>query len=103
MVEQTQPVPATNVGLNMESLPAANPVEQPVDSAELQAAIDELPSEFRLVVLMFYFEDYSYRQIAEKLELPMGTVMSRLARAKGYLRSKLFESEPIRPRPAPAR
>ena len=102
MVEQTQPVPATNVGLNMESLPAANSVEQPVDSAELQAAIDELPSEFRLVVLMFYFEDYSYRQIAEKLELPMGTVMSRLARAKGYLRSKLFESEPIRPRPAPA-
>ena len=68
----------------------------PVDSAELQAAIDELPAEFRLVVAMFYFEDCSYRDIAEKLDVPIGTVMSRLARAKGHLREKLFETEPVR-------
>ena len=64
--------------------------------AELQAAIDELPAEFRVVVAMFYFEECSYREIAEKLDLPMGTVMSRLARAKGHLRAKLFETEPVR-------
>ena len=74
-----------------------------MDSAELQAAIDELPAEFRVVVAMFYFEECSYREIAEKLDLPIGTVMSRLARAKGHLRAKLFETEPVRAKPAPAR
>ena len=56
-----------------------------------------------MVVAMFYFEECSYREIAEKLDLPMGTVMSRLARAKGHLRSKLFETEPVRAKPTPAR
>ena len=103
MVQRTQPVPATSVGLNLEAVPAEGENGQAVDSAELQAAIDELPAEFRVVVAMFYFEECSYREIAEKLDLPMGTVMSRLARAKGHLRSKLFETEPVRAKPTPAR
>ncbi len=86
--------------MNLEMVPAKDENGQAVDSAELQAAIDELTPEFRVVVAMFYFEDCSYREIAEKLDLPMGTVMSRLARAKGHLRSKLFETEPVRARPA---
>lgn len=102
-VQRTQPVPATNLGLNLETVPADNKNGQAVESAELQAAIDELPAEFRLVVAMFYFEECSYREISEKLDLPIGTVMSRLARAKGHLRSKLFETEPLRAKPAPAR
>ena len=96
MVQQTQPVPATNVGLNMEAVSAEDVSGRAVDSDELQAALDELPAEFRVVVAMYYFEDCSYREIAEKLDLPMGTVMSRLARAKGHLRAKLLESEPVR-------
>jgi RNA polymerase sigma-70 factor (ECF subfamily) len=103
MVRRTQPVPVTSVGMNLEAVPAKDESGQAVDSAELQAAIDELPAEFRVVVTMFYFEDCSYREIAEKLDLPMGTVMSRLARAKGHLRSALFETEPVRARPTPAR
>ncbi len=52
----------------------------------VQAALDQLPLEFRTVVLLYYFEHLSYTEIAEQLELPIGTVMSRLNRAKGHLR-----------------
>ena len=103
MAQRTQPVSATSVGLNLETVPAERQSGSAVDPAELQAAIDELPAEFRVVVSMFYFEECSYREIAEKLDLPMGTVMSRLARAKGHLRTKLFETEPLRAKPATAR
>ncbi len=109
-VQRAQPVPVTSVGVNLEEVPAKNQIGQTVtengyavDGAELQAAIDELPAEFRVVVAMFYFEECSYREIAEKLDLPMGTVMSRLARAKGHLRSRLFETEPVRAKPTPVR
>ncbi len=101
-VQRAQPVPATTVGVNLEAVPAEGESGQAVDSAELQTANDELPAEFRVVLTMFYFEECSYREIAEKLDLPMGTVMSRLARAKGHLRSKLFETERVA-KPAPAR
>ncbi|MEI8374683.1 MAG: sigma-70 family RNA polymerase sigma factor [Planctomycetota bacterium] len=103
MVKQTQPDLATSVGVNLETVPADSESGQAVDTAELQAAIDELPAEFRVVVAMFYFEECSYREIAEKLDLPIGTVMSRLARAKGHLRAKLIETEPVRKKPMPTR
>jgi RNA polymerase sigma-70 factor, ECF subfamily len=67
-----------------------------LNSDRLQAAIQELPHEFRIPLLMFYFEDRSYRDIADQLGLPQGTVMSRLSRAKTQLRRKLekFVLEP---------
>ena len=103
MVKQTQPDLATSVGVNLEAVPADSESGQAVDTAELQTAINELPAEFRVVVGMFYFEECSYREIAEKLDLPIGTVMSRLARAKGHLRAKLIETEPVRKKPMPTR
>jgi RNA polymerase sigma-70 factor (ECF subfamily) len=68
-----------------------------IDADQLQQALQELPQDFRLPLLLFYFDDFSYRQIAEQLELPLGTVMSRLARAKAHLRGRLLQ-----PAPAPA-
>ena len=52
----------------------------------VQAALEQLPPEFRSVVLMYYFEQLSYTEIAESLVLPIGTVMSRLSRAKSHLK-----------------
>jgi RNA polymerase sigma-70 factor, ECF subfamily len=67
-----------------------------IDPAALQEALNDLDETFRTPLILFYFEEFSYRDIAEQMDLPIGTVMSRLARAKGYLRAKLT------PHPEPA-
>ena len=48
---------------------------------------------WQVVLLMYYFEDCSYREISEQLGIPVGTVMSRLSRAKDFLRSVLFADD----------
>jgi len=94
------PVPATTVGLDLDALPGEADDEDFVDRDRLQGALAEIPPDFRVVLLMFYFEDCSYREIARQLGLPMGTVMSRLCRAKRHLRAKLFSPRAGR-RPQP--
>jgi len=64
-----------------------------VDSQRLQVALDALPETFRIAVVMHYQQQMSYREIAEQLEIPLGTVMSRLSRAKRMLKSKLFVTQ----------
>ena len=88
-----RPQAAGDLDLNINSVPEAVPREDEIDREQLQRALDELSPNYRLVLTMFYFEDFSYREIAERLDLPMGTVMSRLARAKAYLRSILLECQ----------
>ena len=44
---------------------------------------------YREPIVLFYFEEFRYREIAEILDCPIGTVMSRLARAKAQLRQRL--------------
>jgi RNA polymerase sigma-70 factor (ECF subfamily) len=65
------------------------PANVDVDSEEMQAALLELAEEFRTPLLLFYFDECSYKEIAARLDLPIGTVMSRLARAKAHLRERL--------------
>ena len=75
-------------------VPATPPKEVPEFGPEqLQQALNELPEGFRTPVILFYFEDMSYRDIAEQMELPIGTVMSRLARAKAHLRDRLVPAD----------
>jgi len=95
--QRPQPVPAANLQLNVDTIPADPPEDEDIDRQALQKGLDQLPPKFRLVLVMYYFEDLTYREIAEKLQLPIGTIMSRLARAKGHLRAKLIE--PARPQP----
>jgi RNA polymerase sigma-70 factor, ECF subfamily len=58
----------------------------------VRSAIEHLPVIFREVILLCDVEDASYREIAEILSIPMGTVMSRLARARKALRESLLST-----------
>ena len=72
----------------------ANPLPE-IEPQRLQEVLNELPEEFRTPLILFYFEEFSYRDIAEQMEVPLGTVMSRLARAKAHLRSRLIPAAPV--------
>jgi len=91
--QKRRPVPAASLKLNIDSIPEEVPGDEAIDRERLQMALDQLPPNYRVALVMFYFEDRSYREIAEELDLPIGTVMSRLARAKAHLRTSLFEPE----------
>ncbi len=88
------PLLAGSVGMNIDAIPEKVPSDDEIDREQLQTALDALPDDLRMVLVMFYFEGCSYREIAERLEVPAGTVMSRLSRAKGYMRAKLIGSSP---------
>jgi RNA polymerase sigma-70 factor (ECF subfamily) len=71
---------------------AAGPLDRLLEGeaqAVLDRALDGLPAEQRAVFALRVFEDLSYREIAEALGIQMGTVMSRLARARARLREAL--------------
>jgi RNA polymerase sigma factor (sigma-70 family) len=59
------------------------------DEAALRRALDSMPPEFREVIVMRELEGMSYKEIADVAELPIGTVMSRLARARKRLAKSL--------------
>ncbi len=63
------------------------------DSDDLQHVLNDLPEEFRTPLILYYFEEFTYREIAEQMETPIGTIMSRLARGKSYLRRRLEASQ----------
>ncbi len=75
------------IGDVAEPLPGSLPA---IDPELLQQALNELTEVYRTPIILYYFEDFSYRDIAEQMDLPIGTVMSRLARAKAFLRNRLL-------------
>ena len=60
-----------------------------MEAEQVRAAIQDLPIEFREVILLREYEDLSYLEIASVLDCPVGTVMSRLGRARAKLRAAL--------------
>ncbi len=58
---------------------------------EVKEAIEALPEQFRLAVLLGDVEGFSYKEIAEILDIPIGTVMSRLHRGRRALQKRLYE------------
>ncbi|HPP52761.1 MAG TPA: RNA polymerase sigma factor, partial [Thermoguttaceae bacterium] len=84
------PTPAGTLEIPLENIPQQESPPPAIDPEQLQYALDRLSPQDRMILGMFYFENLSYREIAESLQIPIGTVMSRLARAKARLRGQLF-------------
>jgi RNA polymerase sigma-70 factor (ECF subfamily) len=71
---------------------SANPaalLEQTEDAELVREAMDHLPAEFREILVLRHLEGLSYKEIADIAQIPPGTVMSRLARARGKLKEYL--------------
>lgn len=64
---------------------------RPVVAKEIEHALDALPEDYRLIVLLADVEELSYKEIAQVLGCPIGTVMSRLHRARRMLQKQLVE------------
>jgi RNA polymerase sigma-70 factor (ECF subfamily) len=62
----------------------------PLVEQEIQRALDALPAEFRLAVVLCDVEEFSYEEIAQIMGCPIGTVMSRLHRGRKLLQRTLY-------------
>lgn len=60
-----------------------------MDAAVVWSALTEIDEHHRTALTLFYLQDLSYREIAEMLNVPVGTIMSRLSRAKAALRDRV--------------
>ncbi|MDQ3256742.1 MAG: sigma-70 family RNA polymerase sigma factor, partial [Acidobacteriota bacterium] len=65
------------------------PTPQGINDEEVLRALEHLPSQFQEVVVLSDVEDFTYKEIAETLDVPIGTVMSRLSRGRKLLRVEL--------------
>ncbi len=88
LCRKRQPVLESDAEMDMGSV-VEEETDESFDLERLQERLGELHENFRLVLLMFYFEEKSYDEIAAELNIPIGTVMSRLSRAKAHLRSRI--------------
>jgi RNA polymerase sigma factor (sigma-70 family) len=74
-------------------LPSANPdLARNLDGASALAALQNVPEPYRAPLSLFYLQDHSYQEIADILDIPIGTVMSRLSRGKTELRRLLSDT-----------
>ena len=65
------------------------------DGPTVLQALREVEESFRAPLMLFYLEQFSYQEIAHVLEVPIGTVMSRLSRGKALLRRRLLAKEAL--------
>jgi len=76
--------------------PTAGPqelAEKAETGREIQAAIDALPEKYRMILILRHFHDLSYEDLAGALDLPLGTVKTRLFRAREFLRRRLASED----------
>ncbi len=78
---------------SVELCEEARPASESLDTAAVLEALGQMDPVFRAPLTLFYLKEFSYREIAAVLEIPAGTVMSRLARGKAELRKRLLERQ----------
>jgi RNA polymerase sigma-70 factor (ECF subfamily) len=90
----------------LEAVSAGRSAEEEVlehfTESDIKAAVESLPEQFRMAVLLADVEGFSYKEIAEILDVPIGTVMSRLHRGRRALQKALHEFGTSRGLVAPA-
>jgi RNA polymerase sigma-70 factor, ECF subfamily len=72
-----------------ETLAAEEPTPTEIKDEEVSAALDAISPEHRQILLLSDVEEFTYKEIAAILRVPIGTVMSRLSRARAALREKV--------------
>ena len=87
-IRKKKPTPETTLQVSVHSVPQKVSSIEKLEQLSIQETLDNLPEDYRVILLMFYFEDLSYKEIAEKLRIKIGTVMSRLSRAKAAMRER---------------
>lgn len=87
--EQRRLQPLEFVEAQEHSAAAAPECENTIDGQTVRCALLELDETFRAPLSLFYLQEHSYKEIAEILNIPMGTVMSRIARGRDLLRHRL--------------
>lgn len=71
------------------NLVAAEPIPEHLSDGDILAALDRIPQDFRAVILLVDVEEFAYKEAADILEIPIGTVMSRLSRGRKILKEQL--------------
>jgi RNA polymerase sigma-70 factor (ECF subfamily) len=93
--------PHFELGQMDAELPTISPqLESALDSAEALAALERIDELFRAPLALFYLEDCPYKEIASILNVPLGTVKSRIARGIAHLQKLLAQPEPAMDRAA---
>jgi len=77
--------------LNQASRSAEDQLFDVFTDDEVKAALEDLPDNFRLPVILADVQDFSYKEIAEILDIPIGTVMSRLHRGRKAMQKRLVD------------
>jgi len=80
------------IGSSVAQPSAESEVLEQIPDEDVQRALEDLPEVFRMAVLLADVEGFSYKEIAEILDIPIGTVMSRLHRGRKALQRALWET-----------
>lgn len=73
------------------NLPAPTPIPEQLTDRQILDALDQLPADYRAVILLVDVEEFAYKDAAGILGIPLGTVMSRISRGRRLLRERLQE------------
>lgn len=73
----------------------AEKYEKKMNTEEIQLVLNMIPEKFKSPLILYYMDEMTYQEISEYLDIPIGTVMSRLARGKKYMKNELVRRAKI--------